>query len=342
MKAVVAAPNPEPPVGLPAADPRASAASAASAPTSAPAAPQRAGRAEQRWKRPAGAKALLPPRHAPFRLAVRTLSKAWQDRILGLSAEAAFWQLLSLVPLMLAMLGLLGYFSGAIGADGITHIEHSLLRAAGRVLTPHTVDQVVRPTLEKVLRQGRADVVSVGFLISLWSGSSSMATFVNTITIAYGMRDQRSAVRSRLLALGLYLAAIVVIVILLPALVLGPGVLDRLLHGDARTLIHFLYWPIIGAVSLAGLATLYHLSVPIRPPWRRALPGALLAAVVWIAGSFLLRFYVGSLAGRTLLYGSLAAPVAILLFFYVTALAVLLGAELNASIDQLRREGQLR
>lgn len=288
------------------------------------------------------ARDLLPPRHAPLRLAIRTLSKAWQDRILGLSAEAAFWQLLSLVPLMLALLGLLGYFSGAIGASGVDHIEHSLLRASGRVLTQHTVDEVVQPTLEKVLRQGRADIVSVGFFIALWSGSSSMATFVNTITIAYGQRDKRSAIRSRLLALGLYLAGISVILVLLPALVLGPGVLDRLLQGDARTLIHVVYWPFVGLVSLAGLSTLYHLAVPIRPPWQRAVPGAILAAVVWLTGSFLLRLYLGTIAGHTLAYGSLGAPVAILLFFYITALAVLLGAELNASIDAMRREGLLR
>jgi membrane protein len=284
----------------------------------------------------------LPPRHAPLRLAARTLSKAWQDRVLGLSAEAAFWQLLSLVPLMLALLGLLGYFSGAIGSGGIDHIEHSLLRASSRVLTQHTVDETVQPTLEKVLRQGRADIVSVGFIIALWSGSSSMATFVNTITIAYGQRDQRSAVRSRLLALGLYLAAITVILVLLPALVLGPGVLDRLLHGDARILIHVAYWPVVALISLAGLSTLYHLAVPIRPPWPRAIPGAILAVVFWLTGSFLLRLYLGTIAGHTLAYGSLGAPVAILLFFYITALAVLLGAELNASIDAMRREGQLR
>jgi membrane protein len=218
----------------------------------------------------------LPPRHAPLRLAARTLSKAWQDRVLGLSAEAAFWQLLSLVPLMLALLGLLGYFSGAIGSGGIDHIEHSLLRASSRVLTQHTVDETVQPTLEKVLRQGRADIVSVGFIIALWSGSSSMATFVNTITIAYGQRDQRSAVRSRLLALGLYLAAITVILVLLPALVLGPGVLDRLLHGDARILIHVAYWPVVALISLAGLSTLYHLAVQLRAQWHPSIQAKIL------------------------------------------------------------------
>jgi membrane protein len=275
-------------------------------------------------------------------LARLTIAKAWQDRVLGLSAEAAFWQLLSLPPLLLALLGLIGYFKGAIGPDGITHIEHSLVRGAGRFLTPHTVDQSVRPTIDDVLSSGRADIASVGFLIAIWSGSSAMATFVNTITIAYGMRERRSAVRSRMLALGLYLLALLLGVLLLPALVLGPGALDRLLHSGGRTTIHILFWPTILILLLSALTSLYHLAVPVRTPWRRAVPGALLAALVWVAGSYILRLYLSGIANHTLLYGSLAAPVAVLLYCYLTALAVLIGAELNASIDSLRRQGILR
>ena len=85
------------------------------------------------------------------------------------------------------------------------------------------VNTVVAPVVKTVLTNGRADVVSVGFLISLWAGSSATATFVNTITLAYGMRYQRSAWRSRLLAFELYLLGVLGAIIVLPLLVLGPG-----------------------------------------------------------------------------------------------------------------------
>jgi membrane protein len=85
------------------------------------------------------------------------------------------------------------------------------------------------------------------------------------------------------------------------------------------------------------LTSLYHQSLPVRRPWRRALPGAILPVVLWIFGSYLLRMYLEVVFGHELVYGALAAPVAALLFFYVTALAVLLGAELNAAIDSSRR-----
>ncbi len=271
-------------------------------------------------------------------LARRTAARAWGDRVLGLAAEAGFWQLLSLPPLLLAILGTIGYIGDAVGADAVDNVRQSLLNTADDLLTPSIVDDVVRPTINEILTHGRPDVISIGFLLSLWTGSSAMATYVNTITIAYGQRRLRSAVRSRLLALRLYIAQVTSGVILLPSLVLGPGLISQLLDADRHHLVgwllNILFWPVVAALSLTMLTSLYHLSLPSRRPWRRALPGALLAMVVWNVGSYLLRLYLEMVFGNELIYGSVAAPVAALLFFYITALAVLLGAELNAAIDE--------
>jgi membrane protein len=258
--------------------------------------------------------------------------------VLGLAAEAGFWQLLSLPPLLLGMLGAIGYVADGLGSGAVNSIRDSLLHGADDLLTPDVVDDVVRPTINQILSHGRPDVISIGFVLSLWTGSTAMATFVNTITIAYGQRDLRSAVRSRLLALRLYVAQVLTGVIILPALVLGPGILADLLHARQHPVIRWLlqeaFWPVVALLAMAMLSTLYHLALPRRRPWRRALPGASFALVGWLVGSYLLRFYLERVFGNELVYGSLAAPAAALLFFYVTALAVLLGAELNAALDQ--------
>jgi membrane protein len=271
-------------------------------------------------------------------VAGRAASNAWRDRVLGLAAEAGFWQLLSLPPLLLGMLGAIGYVTDALGSDAVNSIRDSLLHSADDLLTPDVVDDVVRPTINQILSHGRPDVISIGFVLSLWTGSTAMATFVNTITIAYGQRDLRSAVRSRLLALRLYVAQVLTGVIILPALVLGPGILADLVHARRHPMIRWLleeaFWPVVALLAMAMLSTLYHLALPRRRPWRRALPGASFALVGWLVGSYLLRFYLERVFGSELVYGSLAAPAAALLFFYVTALAVLLGAELNAALDQ--------
>jgi membrane protein len=272
----------------------------------------------------------------------RSLAKAWRDRVLGLAAEAGFWQLLSLPPLLLAVLGFIGYIGQALGHDTVDRIETSILNAAGHLLTNTTVQETVKPTIDDILRKGRPDIISIGFIISLWSGSTAMATYVNTITIAYGERDARGAIRSRLLALRLYLLQVFSGIILLPALVLGPTAIDQLLGKHLTPWLHhavtLIYWPIAALAALAILTTLYHLSVPHRRKWRSALPGAVFAMLIWVVGSWGLRRYVAFVFNRTIAYGTLGAPVAVLLFLYITALAVLLGAELNATLDLKREE----
>lgn len=272
-------------------------------------------------------------------LVVGTAREFWADRVLGLSAEAAFWALLSLPPLLLAVMGSIGFLGGLLGPDTVTDVQRVILDGARRVLAPNAVSNVVAPAVSGVLEAGRLDVVSIGFVLSLWSGSTAMSTYVNTITIAYDLRDYRSAIRSRLLALGLYLGAVVVGIVILPALVLGPTLIVRLspaaARASTRSLTTILYWPTVVCGCLALLATLYHLAVPVRTNWWRALPGSILAMICWLVGSIGLRWYVGLVVRASSAYSSLSATIAVLLFLYVTALAVLLGAEVNAEIDRL-------
>ncbi|MDT3443059.1 MULTISPECIES: YihY/virulence factor BrkB family protein [unclassified Pseudofrankia] len=299
-------------------------------------------RARRSADKPAARKApvrrLAAGARAALRVAGRAASNAWRDRVLGLAAEAGFWQLLSLPPLLLALLGTIGYIADAVGSDAVNSIRASLLKGASDLLTPEVVDNVVGPTVDQILSRGRPDVISIGFVLSLWTGSTAMATYVNTITIAYGQRDLRSAVRSRLVALRLYIAQVLTGVIILPALVLGPGLLANLFranrHPVVKMLLEQVFWPAVGLLALAMLTSLYHQSLPQRRPWLSALPGAVFALLGWLLGSYLLRLYLELVFGNELVYGSLAAPVAALLFFYITALAVLLGAELNAALDK--------
>ncbi|HWC35953.1 MAG TPA: YihY/virulence factor BrkB family protein [Mycobacteriales bacterium] len=268
-----------------------------------------------------------------------TLRRAWHDRVLGLAAEVGFWQLLSLPSLLLAVLGTIGFFSGVLGADALNDLQRSIDKGLTHVIVPSAVQSTIAPALHRILFGGRADVVSISFVVSLWTGSSAMATYVNTITIAYGLRHERGAVASRLLALRLYVYFVLSTIVLLPLLVLGPSHLvdafpDRW-HNLANALVVSCYWPVVVLLSLALLATLYHQALPVRTPWRRGLPGALLAVLLWVAGSSVLRAWLDWAFRKTATYGPLSAPVAVLLFLYLTALAILLGAELNAELDRL-------
>jgi membrane protein len=310
--------------------------SIAGAPSSAPASAPR-----EPARRPLSLRELVrrlpPPLRVPLQVLGSSVAKAWQDRILGLSAEAAFWQVLSVPPLLIGLLGSLGYLGSWIGADAVSEIEAKLVSASSEALTPGVVADLVQPTLDDILRSGRADVVSLGFLISLWAGSSATATFMNTGVIAYGQRDVRGPIATRLMALWLFVVGLVAAVLTLPLLVLGRETLVDLLPADwqatATLLVNAVYWPLVVVGLVLMLTSFYHVMLPRRIPWHRHLIGATFAVVFFVVAATVLRGYVADILTTALPYGALAAPIAALLFCFLLGMSLLLGAELNATVE---------
>ncbi|AKH85469.1 membrane protein [Streptomyces sp. CNQ-509] len=274
----------------------------------------------------------LPKRRVAWLLLKDTVNSCMQYRVIGLAAEAAFFSLLSLPPLLLGLLGLLGYFDQWL--IDVETIRHNIIDASDTVMTAKGVDEIVRPLLDDVTRGGRADLISFGFALALWSGSRAVNVFIDTITIMYGLEGHRGIVKTRLLAFGLYLVALVMGVVALPLMVAGPDAVVTLLPWS-ETAVRVLYWPVVVVLSVAFLTTLYHAAVPVRSPWREDLPGALVALGMWLLGSVLLRLYLVNAVEGPTIYGSLAAPVAVLLWFGVSAFAVLVGAAVNAAFDRV-------
>ncbi|MEB3962265.1 YihY/virulence factor BrkB family protein [Streptomyces kunmingensis] len=263
-----------------------------------------------------------------------TVNSCMEYRILGLAAEAAFFTLLSVPPLLLSMVGLLAYVDSWTGADTIAGVRDNILEASRTVLTDQGVKEIAEPILDDVIKGGRPDVISIGFLISLWSGSRAVSTFVDTVTVMYGLDGVRGIVKTRLLAFLLFLIGLVVGSVALPLMIAGPDAVIGLVPWS-ETLVQILYWPVVLILSVAFLTTLYHVSVPVRSPWIEDVPGALVALAMWIPGSFLLRLYLTNTIEGPTIYGSLAAPVAVLLWIGVSAFAVLVGAAMNAAIDRV-------
>ncbi|TXS48425.1 YihY/virulence factor BrkB family protein [Streptomyces sp. uw30] len=263
-----------------------------------------------------------------------TVNSCIEYRILGLAAEAAFFTLLSVPPLLLSLIGLLGYVDDWTGTDSISSLETNLLEASRTVLSDKGVRQIAQPILDDVMNGGRPDVISVGFLFALWSGSRAVNVFIDTITVMYGLDGVRGIVRTRLVAFLLFIAALLIGSVALPLMVAGPDAVVRIVPWS-ETLVQVLYWPVVIILSIAFLTTLYHVSVPVRSPWIEDVPGALVALGMWVLGSFLLRIYLTNTIEGASIYGSLAAAVAVMLWIGVSAFAVLVGAAVNAAIDRV-------
>jgi membrane protein len=281
-----------------------------------------------------------PPHGAGRKLVTRTLVRAWDDNIFSESAAAAFWQTLSLPPLLLGLFGVLSYVGDIYGPDTITAVQQRIVQLTSGVFSQQAVEDIIAPTVEQILSTARAEVVSLGFVISLWSGSSAMSSFVDAITRAHEQYLLRNPLWQRLLAVLLYVVGLATGIVALPLIAIAPQRPGQFFPAaweqTVRPVLDVLVSPaVIGLVLVLALTTLYKVALPLKPPWWRGLPGALLAALVFLVGASGLRLYLNWLTSTGYTYGALAAPIAFLLATFFIGLAIVLGAHFNASIQAL-------
>lgn len=268
------------------------------------------------------------------RLTVETIRVCMRWRVTGLAAEAGFFALLSLPPLIFGLLGGVGYLGRWLGPNVTEEVARSVNEYGARFLTDESLSQVILPTLDDALSGGRPDVISIGFLLSLWSGSRCLNVLLDTISIMYGQGGVRGIIKTRLMSLSIYVVSLMFGAVLMPLLVLGPSILRDLLPVRLAFLMT-LYWPLVGGITVLGFATLFYVAVPNRVSWTRDVPGAVLTLLIWVAASFLLREILGASVGGTSIYGPLAAAIVVLIWLYFLSIGVLIGAAMNAASHRL-------
>jgi membrane protein len=232
--------------------------------------------------------------------------------------------------------GGVGYVGNWLGQDIVDDLLTGIQKFSEQFLVGEVVNSTVLPTARDVLQQGRFDLISIGFLLSIWSGSRALNVFVDTISIMYGQSGVRGIVQTRALSLSLYFLSLLVGVIIVPLVVIGPTWLRELLPADLD-LLALLYWPVLVLLTVASVATLFHISTPRQTPWLRDVPGAVLTLLIWVLASFVLRGTISASLGdeSTSIYGPLAAPIVLLIWLYAIAIAILIGAALNAAVRKL-------
>ena len=282
---------------------------------------------------------VAPVRRSPFVLGVwallrETVSTCLRYRVTGLASEAGFFALLSLPPLVLGLIGGVGYVGAAVGSDAVAQVRSQIQIYSEQIFAQQSVVDTVTKSIDDVLSRGRLDIISIAFVLSLWSGSRVINVFIDTISIMYGQGGERGIVRTRALSFSLYIVALLIGAIIMPLVLLGPSLLESMLPSSWHFVL-LLYWPVVVLLTVASLASLYHVATPRRSPWRRDLPGSVLALVIWVVASFVLRQVITASVGGTSIYGPLAASIVVLIWLYFLAIAVLIGAALNAATREL-------
>jgi membrane protein len=253
-----------------------------------------------------------------------------EDRLLAVAAGVVFYGLLAIFPAISAFVSIYGLF-----ADPATVDETVSLLA--EVIPPDAIG----PVEEQVERVASAGSGSLGFAflfspaLALWSANAGMKAVIDALNVAYGEREKRGFVKLTLISFALTLSVIVAGLVAVAVIVVFPIATSFLgIESLAAVLVQWLRWPLLLLVLLIGLAFLYRFA-PSRtePRWQWVSVGSIAAAVLWLAGSAALSFYLSNFANYGAAYGSLAAGIGLMMWLWLSAIVVLLGAELNAEIE---------
>ena len=260
----------------------------------------------------------------------RTYEQISEDRLLAVAAGVVFYGLLALFPAVTALVSLYGLF-----AKTSTISEHVALL---RDVVPAGGVDIIQDQVNRIAEKGDAKLsltFAFGLGLALWSANAGMKAVMDALNVAYNEKEKRGFIKLNLVSLALTVGAILALLIALGAIVVLPLVLSFLgLGGWTETLLRLVRWPVLICVVIFGLAVLYRFG-PSReaPRWEWLSVGSVAAAVAWLVGSALLSWYLANFAHYDATYGSLGAAIGMMIWMWMSAIVILLGAELNSEIE---------
>jgi membrane protein len=266
-----------------------------------------------------------------FAVLKRVKAEVKDDNVGLLAAGVAFYAMLAIFPAIIAVVTVYGMVADP---DQVKTQVGELAKSL-----PAGADELLEDQLTNVVNAGR-QALSIGLALSLlallWSVSSGVQGLIKSLNVIYDEKETRGFVKLRGLSLLLTLGAIVVAVVALALITVFPGVIDGLGLGRAgQVAASVARWVVLAVLVLLALGVVYRLG-PDRanPRWRWVSPGAVVALVLWLLGSVGFSYYVDNFGKYNQTYGALAAVIILLLWLFLSAFAVLLGAEFNAETER--------
>ena len=264
------------------------------------------------------------------RVMLGSLREAIRDQVALAAAGCGFYATLALFPAISMLISVYGLVFDVAAVEQQLAVVRNLLPPPAYTL----IDDRVRELI------GQRDTLSVGLVVSLlvafWSASAGTKSVLSALNVAYDTVEQRGILGFQLIGLAMTLCAVAAAVLAIAVLVFLPTVISFVGLSDYSAALVNGFSRVMLVVLVGGTIALLYRYGPSRkpPPDQRIFPGAVLATLLWLLASAGLSFYVSHIARLGVTYGPLGAVVAIMLWFYLTAYAVLLGAEVNAQLEQ--------
>lgn len=255
------------------------------------------------------------------------------DDVWGRAAQLSYYFLLALFPLLLVMMALLGIF-----ADKGTELRNNLIAYLSEVM-PSSAGELVQKTVDELSASAGAGKVSFGLLATIWAASNGMGAISETLNTAYNVKETRPYWKTRLVAIGLTVALALLIVTALVLLLYGFQIADAIAAwAGLSTAFTFTWkiaqWPIILFFILLGFNLIYYFGPDLKEQeWKWVTPGATIGVLLWLLISFGFKTYLSFSNSYSATYGSLGGLIIMMLWFYFTGMAILIGGEVNSEIE---------
>ena len=265
----------------------------------------------------------------------RALVREWRhDRVPDLAAQVAFFAILSLFPALLATASLLGMLDSVVGEDVAVEVRNEAISFLRTILTSEA-DETIE-TVTDLFTEARPGLLTFSLLAAFWTLSRGFAALVRALDTVYDLDDLRPWLRIRGTAFALALGSIVAGAIMLAVVVVGPlfGTGDEIaaeigLGDQFAFLWDVLRLPLAFLLLVLWAAAIFHFAPNHRTPWQRDVPGAVVTGVLWLVFSGALRVYVVVAQQGNAVFGALGGVLIVLVWFWLLALAVMIGGEVN-------------
>jgi membrane protein len=267
----------------------------------------------------------------------RTANESMKDDVLGLSAQLAYYFFLALFPALLFLVALASFFH----LDQLTEqITQSLAGVA-----PPDVVEIIRTQLQQISGEGNSGLLTIGMLLTLWSTSAAMVAIVTTLNKAYDIDESRPWWKVRLTAIGLTIALSVFLLLSFVLVVFGPQLAETVAawFGLGQVFVWVWWiaqWPLVFLLVAVAISLVYYYAPDADQSFVLLTPGSVLATLLWLGFSLAFRFYIVNFGNYNETYGAIGGVIVLMLWFYASGIALLVGAEMNAEIEHAAPYGK--
>jgi membrane protein len=270
-------------------------------------------------------------------LAVRTWNEIWADDLLNLAAQQAYYFFFALFPALLTFISLASFFP-------IDNLTGQIVSVLGRFAPPEVIT-IITDQIGKISETGHGGILTFGFLLTLWSSSGAMVSIITTLNAAYDITEGRPLWRVRLTAIGLTIGVAFFILLSMALVLVGPTLAEHLantmhLGGALKWTMWVVQWPVVLVLVATGIGLVYYFAPDAEQDWVWITPGSVMATMLWVVVSLGLKLYIAYFGNYNETYGTLGAFIVLLTWFYLSGLAILIGAEVNAEIEHASPYGK--